>query len=585
MRQLTGILKQFRQQWARALLLVLLAGLAPLMLVLPILRHLVGMILRAGDVPVLAPGSALLILLHRPLVICGLLLVVFVFVVLASAQLLFLCAALTTRRDDTFSAAVHRGWRQARRVPWGLLPLLVTAALLFIPLSGLIFAGSLIAKLRLPLFLAWWLGLRPLLAAGVFGLYLLCYWLGIRCLGALANVLQGMNASTALRKSWRQTRGHFWSSSLTALSLLLVIAAVSYAWTGLIAGVQHLFDGTAQAFGVAVFLASLLFLGKMLIHAAACVLFILLLVNPLATHKPVLVPQSRTSRRELVVLGIVSLGLTLVPLTVAMRTYQFNPRPLTIAHRGVDGNNGVQNTIAALQRTAVHHPDYVEMDVHETKDQQFVVLHDENLRKLAGVDKTPRELTLWQLQQLPIRENGRQGKLASFDDYLKVAARQHQKLIVELKTTPADSREMLTHFARRYGRRLQAQGDRVHSLDYVTIAALKRRLPQLDASFVLGGSVVFPRTKLNAYSMGTPLLDTVFTTQAHAHGQAVWAWTVNTRADMVQMMFAGSDAIVTDHLSQLQAVMRRQQRHPAYAQWLVLLSDSGDDLYLGGMAE
>jgi glycerophosphoryl diester phosphodiesterase len=584
MRRLADILKQFRQQWARALLLVLLAGLAPLMLVLPSLRHLVGMILRAGDVPVLAPGSALLILLNRPLVIGGLLLVVFVFVVLASAQLLFLCAALTPRRDDTFSAAVHRGWRQAR-VPWGLLPLLVTAALLFIPLSGLIFAGSLVAKLRLPLFLAWWLGLRPLLAGAVFGLYLLCYWLGIRCLGALANVLQGMNAITALRKSWRQTRGHFWSISLTVLSLLLVIAAVSYAWTGLIVGVQHLVDGTPQAYGVAVFLAALLFLGKMLINAAACVLFILLLVDPLATQMPVLAPQSRTSRRERTVLGIVSLGLTLVPLTVAMRTYQFNPRPLTIAHRGVDGNNGVQNTIAALQRTAAHHPDYVEMDVHETKDQQFVVLHDENLHKLAGVDKMPRELTLRQLQNLTIRENGRRGKLASFDDYLHVAARQHQKLIVELKTTPADSREMLTHFAQRYGRRLQAQGDRVHSLDYVTIAALKRRLPQLDASFVLGGSVVFPRTKMNAYSMGTPLLDTVFTTQAHARGQAVWAWTVNTRADMIQMMFAGSDAIVTDHLSQLQAVMRQQQRHPAYAQWLLLLSDSGDDLYLGGMAE
>lgn len=584
MRQLAGILKQFRQQWARALLLVLLAGLAPLMLVLPSLRHLVGMILQAGDVPVLAPGSALRILVHRPLVIGGLLLVVFGFAVLASAQLLFLCAALSTQQDDTLSTAVRRGWRQAR-VPWGLLPLLVTAALLFIPLSGLIFAGSLVAKLRLPLFLAWWLGLRPLLAGGVFGLYLLCYWLGIRCLGALANVLQGMNASTALRKSWRQTRGRFWSSSLTVLGLLLMIAAVSYAWTGLIAGVQHLMDGTAQAFGVAVFLAALLFLGKMLIHAAACALFILLLVNPLATHMQARVPQSRTSRRELVVLGIVSLGLTLVPLTVAMRTYQFNPRPLTIAHRGVDGNNGVQNTIAALQRTATHHPDYVEMDIHETKDQQFVVLHDDNLRKLAGVDKRPRELTLRQLQNLTIRENGRQGKLASFDDYLKVAARQHQKLIVELKTTRADSPEMLTHFAQRYGRRLQAHGDRVHSLDYVTIAALKRRLPQLDASFVLGGSVVFPRTKLNAYSMGTPLLDTVFTTQAHAHGQAVWAWTVNTRADMVQMMFAGSDAIVTDHLSQLQAVMRRQQRHPAYAQWLLLLSDSGDDLYLGGMAE
>ncbi|WP_375663973.1 glycerophosphodiester phosphodiesterase family protein, partial [Bartonella sp. CL63NXGY] len=54
-------------------------------------------------------------------------------------------------------------------------------------------------------------------------------------------------------------------------------------------------------------------------------------------------------------------------------------QPVTISHRGVAEKNGVQNTIPALKKTHKLHPTYVEMDVHETKDHQFVVLHDENL--------------------------------------------------------------------------------------------------------------------------------------------------------------------------------------------------------------
>lgn len=38
--------------------------------------------------------------------------------------------------------------------------------------------------------------------------------------------------------------------------------------------------------------------------------------------------------------------------------------------------NGVQNTIPAMEATAKSKPDYVEMDIQETKDHQFVVFHD-----------------------------------------------------------------------------------------------------------------------------------------------------------------------------------------------------------------
>lgn len=582
MHRALSILKQFRQQWARDLLLILSCGFVPLMIVMPLLRLLVGALLRVGGVPFLAPSNVLMVLRTKPLASVALLLVFCGVAVAACAQLMFLVAAVRTLQTRPLLTAVRAGWQGAHSLRLSSVSLLTTFSLLLLPLTGLILNGSWVAKFRLPLFLAWWLSLRPALALSVLALYLLCYWLGIRWLLALQYMCQNASTTAALAKSWRQTRGHFWSHTRTLAVLLAVIAACSYGWTALIAGVQSLLDGNPWAFRSAVVLATILLLGKLLIAAASCALLLLWLNAPLAKSALVVTTHQKQSCGPLLFLSAV---MTVVPLTTALATYQFNPHPLTIAHRGVDGHDGVQNTISALRRTTAHHPDYVEMDVHETKDKQFVVLHDENLRQLADVNKTPRQLTLRQLQAVTVRENGRRAKLASFAEYLRTAERLHQRLIVELKTTRQDSPDVVTRFAERYGQRLRQRGSKVHSLNDAAMQKIRRLVPALYTSYVLGGSLMFPNTRLNAYSMGTPMLDTVFTSQAHARGQAVWAWTVNEQASMVQMMFAGSDGIVTDRLSTLQAVMHQQQRRPAYAQWLRLISDSGDDLWLSGLVE
>ena len=95
--------------------------------------------------------------------------------------------------------------------------------------------------------------------------------------------------------------------------------------------------------------------------------------------------------------------------------------PVTISHRGVNDKNGVQNTIESLKKTAKLKPDYVEIDVHETKDNQFVIMHDENLKKLTGKDKRPKELTLNQLTKLIAKEDGYKGKVVSLDQYMQAA--------------------------------------------------------------------------------------------------------------------------------------------------------------------
>ncbi len=63
-------------------------------------------------------------------------------------------------------------------------------------------------------------------------------------------------------------------------------------------------------------------------------------------------------------------------------------KPLIISHRGVSNKNGVQNTVQSLEKTAQLSPDFVETDVQETKDGQFVMMHDANIKNLTGVNSS-----------------------------------------------------------------------------------------------------------------------------------------------------------------------------------------------------
>jgi len=64
---------------------------------------------------------------------------------------------------------------------------------------------------------------------------------------------------------------------------------------------------------------------------------------------------------------------------------------LSIAHRGGSYEN-VENTIESFQHSIENGVDLLEMDLQLTKDGKVVVCHDENLRRLCGVDVRVSEL-------------------------------------------------------------------------------------------------------------------------------------------------------------------------------------------------
>lgn len=130
-------------------------------------------------------------------------------------------------------------------------------------------------------------------------------------------------------------------------------------------------------------------------------------------------------------------GLALTPLVVAAPGYLPEEvlDPLMhhhYAHRGLyEKDQSIpENSLPAFERACA--AGYgSELDVQLSKDGQVVVFHDDDLKRVCGVDRPVVDLTFAELEELSLC--GTKEKIPLFTDVLSVVAGR-TPLIVELKT-------------------------------------------------------------------------------------------------------------------------------------------------------
>ncbi|MBO5772641.1 MAG: glycerophosphodiester phosphodiesterase [Clostridia bacterium] len=100
------------------------------------------------------------------------------------------------------------------------------------------------------------------------------------------------------------------------------------------------------------------------------------------------------------------------------------------AHRGLfDNVNVPENSILAFEK-AVERGFGMEFDVQMTKDQVLVVFHDDNMKRMTGLDKDIRETTWEEIKHLTLLDTDQ--KIPTLAEVLKVC--KSQPLVVEIKT-------------------------------------------------------------------------------------------------------------------------------------------------------
>lgn len=565
--------RQFRNNWLEYLMLFGGLDLVNQFAVIPFFRWITTFVLQAGEIPFVSYQNIIIILTKHPLVVISLVVELVCLLIIVYGEFMLL---LTGFREiglpDFRWRQIFKETRKAMSLlNLGSLILLLGYFLLVIPFADIIFRTPLLAKIQIPQFIIDYLMRNGWLISGLLLFYVAMFTLGIRLILTMPLMAyQHLHLRTAIHRSWQMTSKMRWAALLGKIAFVTIItSAFTMCFYVLIYLLQvglDLLPGKFPLF-TAIFNLSILQLGGELLAVWAGTVILLVVVNPLTGISELATASEHPSRGllEIFTLMLLVIGLT----TVANNTYYLLghgvKRPITISHRGVAEENGVQNTVPAMEKTIKLKPDYVEMDLHETKDHQFVVMHDENLKELAGVNKAPHELTLKQLTNLTVRENGHYAKIASFDQYLAAAEKHHQKLLIEIKTTPHDSKQMLQNFNARYGKRILRDHDQVHSLDYSVVTGLKKINPQLTVLYIQPYNFGSPQGAADGYSMEYSTLNQDFITQAHWQRQPVYAWTVNESGIMKQVMYNHADGIITDNLGELNATIKEFTKKQSYA--------------------
>ena len=191
------------------------------------------------------------------------------------------------------------------------------------------------------------------------------------------------------------------------------------------------------------------------------------------------------------------------------------------------------------------------MDVQQTKDLEFVVIHDANLGRLANRSDQVKDLTLAELQKIQVSAGGFTDYIPSFEEYLTVAKDIDMKLLVELKLHGSESADMEERFVKMLQEANVTEEYIVQSLDESTISRIKELDPEIRTGYLVALNIGnLPKTSADIVVIEEFSLNSRLIEQARDQGKGIAVWTVN-REELVRRAFGFNlDGVITNEPSQ-----------------------------------
>ena len=217
----------------------------------------------------------------------------------------------------------------------------------------------------------------------------------------------------------------------------------------------------------------------------------------------------------------------------------------TIAHRGYV-YKGVENSIEALEGAAEVGANYVELDILLTKDNKFVVMHDYNLKRLAGVNKRVQDMNYDEVVGLPIKQGDYTSKIPSLEEFVNKAKALNMKLVIELKPHGGEPSNYIDILIEEI-KRLKLENYKFMSLNSKVMEELETKAPNLETGYVIPlqfGN--FDQTNVDFFVIEDFSYRDRLVEQARKQNKKVFVWTINDPALITKYLQSSADGIITD---------------------------------------
>ncbi len=243
-----------------------------------------------------------------------------------------------------------------------------------------------------------------------------------------------------------------------------------------------------------------------------------------------------------------------VLLMFIFNTSIFYAQTKIIAHRGFSGE-APENTMIAFKKAIKSQADFIELDVHRTKDDSLVVIHDESVsRTSSGIaEGDVSQMTFTNLRKINVGcsdifgDKYKKAKIPTLREVLELA-KGKIKVCIEIKVYGVEEKVLKTV------NELGMNEDVIIFSFYYPVLAKRRQLDERISILYLvnpADSLTIDYAKvINTTAIGVGYgtnISTEFLDLAHNYGIEVWKWTVNEEDEMNRLIDIGIDGLITNY--------------------------------------
>jgi glycerophosphoryl diester phosphodiesterase len=270
--------------------------------------------------------------------------------------------------------------------------------------------------------------------------------------------------------------------------------------------------------------------------------------------------------------SLIALALAVSVLVAAVVPVSAQPTTLYAAHRG-GSLLWPENSLLAFRSALALGADYIEFDVHLSKDGEVVVIHDPTLDRTTTGSGPVRERTLAELRALKLRDRSAlvtEETLPTLDEVARMAAGNRRRMLLEIKVDERGQRypgieEKVLAVLDRHGMALRTI---VMAFESETWRRVRGLRPDVRAGALYSPKTLEPaamrgemeklgQAGVRFIGLSQALVTGETVALARGAGLLLGVWTVNDPAPLRRFIEAGVGIVITDRPDLAKALLKR----------------------------
>ena len=481
-----------------------------------------------------------------------LVLIVAFFMFIEFSILTFTIYGQLTEKQYSFRSILDNAWNKTKNLAGFQTLFFIFYFLITIPTINLGVKSVLAKNLFIPKFISSEI-MKTNSGLIVWGLIMIVFaYLNLRLIFTLPLTAVGdENILDSIKRSWELTKTGKRKLVFTILLFEIIYLLIAAVLTGVITYICIYFDNDGnnpiiQTLFFSSISGIIFFLGVI-----SKVTVITSLITVLIDHNEIsekLVNNLNENKKKSRL--VVTLTTVIIVVAVLMNGFNIygngvNKNIETIAHRGYVAK-GVENSIEALEGATEVGADYVEFDIILTKDNKFVVMHDYNLKRLAGLNKRVQDMNFNEVVGLTIKQGDFTSKIPSLEEFVNKAKELNMNLVIELKPHGAEPSNYIDILIGEI-KRLKLENYKFMSLNSKVMEELETKVPNLETGYVIPlqfGN--FHHSNVDFFVIEDFSYRDRLVEQARKENKQVFVWTINNPALITKYLQSPADGIITD---------------------------------------